>query len=41
MFAASSIFNSQMEAFKESKNEYDVRDLVRIRDRTHDCSLGR
>ncbi len=41
MFAASSKFNSQLEAFNEHKNEYHVRDVVRIRDRTHDCSLGR
>ena len=41
MLAASSKFNSQMEAFNENKNRYHVRDLVRIRDRTHNCSLGR
>ena len=41
MLAASFKFNSHMEAFNEHKNEYHVRDLVRIRDRPHDCSLGR
>jgi len=41
MFAASSKFNSQMEAFNENKNEYHVRYLVHIRDRAHDCNLGR